>query len=116
MGHLLQGRYKALLVDAESYLLELTRYIHLNPVRAGMVRDPAEYWWSSHRAYLGTETIAWLSTEWVLSQFGMQLSVARRGYKEFVREGVGEEHREEFYQGRADTRMLGDDQFVEGVL
>jgi len=116
MGHLFQGRYKALLVDADSYLLELTRYIHLNPVRAGMVRDPAEYRWSSHRAYLGTETIPWLTTDWVLSQFGMQLSVSRRGYKEFVSEGVGEGHREDFYQGREDPRVLGDDQFVEGVL
>jgi len=116
MGHLFQGRYKALLVDADSYLLELTRYIHLNPVRAGMVRDPAEYRWSSHRAYLGTETIPWLTTDWVLSQFGMQLSVSRRGYKEFVSEGVGEGHREDFYQGREDPRVLGDDQFVEDVL
>ena len=64
-GHLFQGRYKAVLVDADTYLLELTRYIHLNPVRSGIVRIPEDYPWSGHRAYLGLETIPWLTTEWV---------------------------------------------------
>ena len=56
-GHLFQGRYKAVLVDGDSYLLELIRYIHLNPVRAGMVTDPEEYLLSGHRAYLGIENL-----------------------------------------------------------
>jgi putative transposase len=56
-GHLFQGRYKAVLVDADSYLDALVRYIHLNPVRAGMVKEPEEYRWSGHRAYLGLEKI-----------------------------------------------------------
>jgi REP element-mobilizing transposase RayT len=77
-GHLFQGRYKAVLIDADTYLQELTRYIHLNPVRAGMVRETEKYPWSSYRAYLGLETIPWLSTDWVLSQFSKRLSVARR--------------------------------------
>ena len=68
-GHLFQGRYKAVLVDADSYLEELTRYIHLNPVRAGIVKEPEDYPWSGHRAYLGLEMIPWLTTDWVLSQF-----------------------------------------------
>ena len=59
------GRYKAVLVDADTYLLELNRYIHLNPVRSGIVRIPEDYPWSGHRAYLGLETIPWLTTEWV---------------------------------------------------
>ena len=54
VGHLFQGRYKALLIDADSYLLELVRYIHNNPVRAGMVKTAEEYPWSSHHAYLGS--------------------------------------------------------------
>jgi putative transposase len=66
MGHLFQGRYRALLVDANSYLLELVRYIHLNPVRAGLVDEPSAYPWSGQRAYLGEEVLPWLTTEWVL--------------------------------------------------
>ena len=57
MGHLFQGRYQAVLVERDSYLLELVRYIHLNPVRTGMVKAPRDYPWSGHRAYLGEEVI-----------------------------------------------------------
>ncbi len=59
-GHLFQGRYKAVLVDADEYLLELVRYLHLNPVRAGITTDPLEFPWSSHRAYCGRENVPWL--------------------------------------------------------
>lgn len=52
------------MIDAENYLLELVRYIHLNPVRAGIVGDSEDYRWSSHRAYLGKEVLHWLSTYW----------------------------------------------------
>lgn len=69
-GHLFQGRYKAVLIDADEYLLELVRYIHLNPVRAAMAKDPFDYQWSSHRAYCGKETIPWLCTVSTLSTFG----------------------------------------------
>ena len=65
-AHLFQGRYKAILVDGQSYLLELVRYIYLNPVRAGLVKDPRDYHWSGHRAYLGDEPIPWLTTDWIL--------------------------------------------------
>jgi REP element-mobilizing transposase RayT len=68
-GHLFQGRYKAILLDADAYLLELLRYIHLNPVRAGIMKLPEGYAWSSHRAYLGQEKIPWLTTDWTLAQF-----------------------------------------------
>ncbi len=57
MGHLFQGRYKAILVDRDNYLLELVRYVHLNPVQARLVRAPAAYRWSGHRAYLGKESL-----------------------------------------------------------
>jgi REP element-mobilizing transposase RayT len=62
-GHLFKGRYKAVLVDADSYLNALTRYIRLNPVCARMVKDPKDYLWSGHRAYLGLDKIPWLTTE-----------------------------------------------------
>ena len=78
IGHLFQGRFKALLVDADSYLLELVRYIHLNPVRAKLVADPADYRWSGHLAYLGKTHKEWLTTDWVLSQFAPASGAAER--------------------------------------
>jgi len=108
-GHLFQGRYKAVLIDANSYLLELTRYIHLSPVRSGMVRRPEDDSWSGHRAYLGLETILWLTTDWVLSLFSKRLSLARRAYTRFVHDGKHGAHQEEYHKGtEIDSRILGD--------
>jgi len=115
-GHLFQGRYKAVLVDADSYLLELVRYIHLNPVRAGLAKDPVEYPWSSHRAYLGLEELPWVHTEWVLSQFAKRLVTCRKRYTIFIQKGITEGHREEFHQGSEDSRILGDDDYLNRVL
>jgi len=115
VGHLFQGRYKAIVVDADAYLAELVRYIHLNPVRAKLVKDPEKYLWSGHRAYMGHETLFWLTTEWVLSQFGRRLKSARAQYGEFVQYGRKEGHRQEFHEGTSGGRILGDDSFVEGV-
>ncbi len=116
-GHLFQGRYKAVLVDADSYMLELVRYIHLNPVRAGLVPDPSEYPWSSHRAYLGLETLPWLEVDWVLSQFAKRLETCRKRYAAFVQDAIAEGHRQEFHHGGGDdSRILGDDSYVNQVL
>jgi len=116
-GHLFQGRYKAVLLDADVYLKELVRYIHLNPVRAGIVNEPQDYGWSGHGAYLGLETIPWLTTDWVLSQFSKKLSLARKGYKSFVHEGKKGSHQEEYHKGtEIDSRILGDDDFIDRVL
>lgn len=116
-GHLFQGRYKAVLVDADAYLMQLAGYIHLNPVRAGMVRAASDYPWSSHRAYLGRETVPWLSTGPVLAQFASDLSEARRLFGAFVDERREEGRREEFHRGAGgDSRVLGADAFVETVL
>lgn len=116
-GHLFQGRYKAVLVDADSYLLELGAYIHLNPVRASMVATPETYPWSSHRAYLGNELIPWLNTDYILSQFSETLSNARRQFVEFVAERSKDGHQDEFYGiGGMDNRVMGEDLFVENVL
>lgn len=116
-GHLFQGRYKAILVDREAYLSELVRYIHLNPVRAGLARKPEAYRWSGHRAYLGREALPWLTTEWVLGRFGKRVITARTRYAAFVAEGVRHGHREEFHRGtKEDSRVLADDRFLERVL
>ena len=115
-GHLFQGRFKAILVDADSYLLELVRYIHLNPVRVGMVAGPDDYPWSSHRAYLGLETLPWLTTNWLLEQFGATSATAMKRYRAFVRDGVNEERRPEFHGAGTDSRLLGDDSFMDRCL
>jgi len=91
------------------------RYIHLNPVRAKIVKDPEKYLWGGHRVYMGQETLPWLTTEWVLSQFGRRLKNARAQYSEFVQYGRKEGHRQEFHEGTSGGRILGDDSFVEGV-
>ena len=89
-GHVLQGRYKAILVQKESYLLELSRYIVLNPVRGGMVAEPEDWPWSSYNAALGrTNRPDWLNVEWVLSQFGQTSVASSQAYQRFVHEGKG---------------------------
>lgn len=115
-GHLFQGRYKAVLVDGDSYLLELIRYIHLNPVRAGMVKEPEDYPWSSHRAYLGKETLPCLTINALLNHFGGFQTSARENYKRFVFDGLDEDHRPEFYGAVEDSRLLGNDSFMEKCL
>jgi hypothetical protein len=115
-GHLFQGRYKALLIDANNYLLELVRYIHLNPVRAGMIESPETYPWSGHRAYLGLETLLWLTTDWVYGQFAQATDQARRRYQQFVEDGLIEGYRTDFHRGSFEGRALGDDRFIEEAL
>ena len=115
VGHLFQGRYKAILVDADAYLVELVRYIHLNPVRAKLVKTPEAYPWSGHRAYMGHEKLPWITTDWVLSQFSQRLKTARTRYGKFVQHGQDEGHRQEFHSGTSEGRILGDDTFVDRV-
>jgi len=86
VGHLFQGRYKAILVDKESYLLELSRYVHLNPWRLKKSQDPFRYGWSSLKAYVGALAVpSWLTVEEVLGEFGRK---GKRGYGEFIIEGM----------------------------
>jgi len=90
-GHLLQGRYKAILVEKDSHLLELVRYVALNPVRAGMARSCKDWRWSSYRATAGLEPApSFLTTEWILAQFAESPSRARKAYRQFVSDGRGE--------------------------
>ncbi len=88
VGHLFQGRYKAIVVEKEAYLLELCRYVVLNPVRAKMVTQPRAWKWSSYRATAGVdEAPPWLTVEWVLGQFARTRERAHREYVQFVAEG-----------------------------
>lgn len=90
VDHVFQGRYKAILVEKHNYLLELARYVVLNPVRAGMVSDVGGWAWSSYPAMLGQTTLPpWLQTDWLLGQFGRQRNHAIAGYIDFVRAGIG---------------------------
>jgi REP element-mobilizing transposase RayT len=114
VGHLFQGRYKALLVQADTYAAELSRYIHLNPVRAKMVPSPEEYQWSSCRQYLeGTEP-SWLSTRLVLGYFGTEDEDRRRNYRDYLFEAIGKESRDPLADSVAST-ILGTDDFVRDI-
>lgn len=114
VGHVFQGRYKGILVERESHLLELARYVVLNPLRAGMVRTPAEYRWSSYAGTAGlTRPADWLEVDWTLAHFGSRRSTARRRFREFVAEGRGAQYRPwEELRGRI---ALGGDEFVESL-
>jgi len=141
VGHLVQNRYRSTLVDEESYLLELVRYIHLNPLRAGVVRDLAalgRYPWSGHSAILGHVDRPWQASADVLGRFGASRRTAGRRYRDFVAAGVAKGRRPEFQGGglrrraggwtevaalrrgrehwSADERVLGSGAFVEAVL
>jgi REP element-mobilizing transposase RayT len=88
VGHVFQGRFKAIIVQRESYLMELARYVVLNPVRAGMVSYPGEWVWSSYRATAGLcAAPPWLTTDWILGVFSIQRGEAIKRYNAFVVEG-----------------------------
>jgi putative transposase len=115
VGHLLQGRHKAILCQSERYLSELVRYIHLNPVRAGMVNQPEDYQYSSHRAYLGMEPAGMVDVDPVLRHFGASKEVARARYRKFVAAGIKQGHCEEFYDAE-EGRILGSEEFIDATI
>jgi putative transposase len=140
-GHLFQNRYKSIICEEEPYLLELTRYIHLNPLRSGLVEDLEalrDYPWSGHAVLLGRRLHPWQETETVLAQFGRRKGSARTNYEAFVREGAARGRRPELVGGglirsaggwsavlsirhkgnrlAADARILGGGDFVESLL
>ena len=113
VGHLFQGRYKAILVERDSYLLELARYIVLNPVRAKMAGTPEDYLWSSYRSTLGMEPApAGLTTSWVLGQFAKTKPVARKRYAAFVHDGAGQPSPWDRVKGQV---LLGSEAFIESM-
>ncbi|MFH0784056.1 MAG: transposase, partial [Pseudomonadota bacterium] len=114
-GHLFQGRYKAILVEADQYAAELSRYIHLNPVRAGIVDTPERYLWSSYRSYIGQNTPpAWLKTEFILGYFDGKTAGAKNEYKDFVEERLTSEYDSPLLATVAST-LLGNVEFVRDV-
>jgi len=111
-GHLFQGRYKAILVDKDQYLLELARYVVLNPVRAkGMIRSIEDWPWSNYLAFIGrAEVKEWLTPDWVLSQLGINRAFAIENYRRFVLGGVGQKI--DIWSGLNGQIFLGNEAFV----
>lgn len=110
-GHLFQGRYKAILVQKETYLLELTRYVVLNPLRANMVESLEDWRWSSYPFVTGQEEPPpWLDTEWLLGQFASQRGEALQSYRQFLMAGKGLPNPLEKTRHQL---LLGDDAFAE---
>jgi putative transposase len=114
VGHLFQGRYKAILCDKDAYLLELVRYIHLNPMRARIAKRPEDYAWTGHLSYLGKGRKGLIDEGFVLDQFGGSRSMARRRYRQFVWEGISEGHEEKYYRVK-DQLYLGEDGFIDQI-
>jgi putative transposase len=140
-GHLFQNRYKSILCEEDPYLLELTRYIHLNPLRARMVKDLRElrfYPWAGHSVIMGKQERGWQDVGAVLGYFGRRKKKAMAGYEEYVREGIEKGRRPELVGGGlrrslggwsevlslrrrgektvSDERILGSGEFIEQLL
>ena len=117
VGHLFQGRYRAILVEREGYLLEIIRYIHLNPVRAELVTDPQDYPDSSHRAYLLLDkTSHGLCVDPALELFGQTPEAAKISYLYFMGQPIEEDRLELLRKGGTEGRILGGDHFVRKAL
>jgi len=111
-GHLFQGRYKAILVDKDSYLLELSRYLHLNPVRAGIVKRPEDYPYSSYRAYKSDQRDSLVTRGLILGVVSPQEAEAQKGYRAYVEGAIGEELEsplKHLYGGM----ILGSERFIQ---
>jgi len=141
VGHLFQNRYKSILCQEDAYMLELVRYIHLNPLRAKIIPDLKfldKYSYSGHAAIMGRKKNDWQDTDYVLKLFNTKLSLARRQYREYVKKGISVGERPDLIGGglvrsaggwdalkglrkikaymKGDERILGDNDFVETVL
>jgi len=111
-GPLLRGRYKSILVEADVYLLRLSRYIHLNPVKAKLVKKSEQFSWSSYQAYLNDNAPHWLNTNYILSYFGDHIPSEK--YKAFVEEGIDNEI-SDFYKNLKNIPILGCEVFIKKV-
>jgi putative transposase len=112
-GHLFERRYHATLVEADSYLLELLRYIHLNPVKAGIAQRAAGYRWSSHHAYAGGVGPGWLTTDFILPMFAPEPGAAHAAYRTFLALELPDDAIDEAKLGQ--TAILGSKEFVARV-
>ncbi len=114
-GHLFQGRFRSVLVEAATYAKELSRYIHLNPVRSGLVERPEQYRWSSYGYFRGeADPGQWLDISVVLRLFGEQVEHARRAYSLFVEEGMGEDIAAKI-KDSIKLGILGSDAFIDRI-
>ena len=114
-GHLFQGRYNAILVEADEYAMELSRYIHLNPVRAGIVKTPEEYKWSSFRYYISNgKAPRWLKRDLILSYFDGKPTSAMKKYRDFVHTLLEKEY-ESPLANLPNSLILGSSQFVSEI-
>jgi len=115
-GPLYQGRYKAILVQQDEYLHHLSRYIHLNPVRAKIVKDPIKYSWSSYKYFASNTTLpTWLQINFILSMFSKTAFKAKKFYKEFVLAGIGRE-KDIIYKNTKKGFILGNSNFAEKII
>lgn len=119
-GHLFERRYRASLVQQDSYLLEVVRYIHLNPVRAHIAASPSDYRWSSHHAYAGQKKPPWLTTNFILGCFGPTIRAARTAYLRFVEASKPPSSLRGLDQLRrispSDEQLIGDDDWKTEML
>jgi REP element-mobilizing transposase RayT len=114
-GHLFQGRYRAILIEGDEYAKELSRYIHLNPVRGGISVEPEEYRWSSCQYYTAAgEAPEWLKRDLILGYFGKKPATARRGYQDFIRSAMDDEYKNPL-AGLSDSFILGSKEFVAKI-
>lgn len=114
VGHLFQGRYKAILCQRDTYLLELVRYIHLNPVRAGLATNPEDYLWSSHLVYIGYLNQNYVKKDLVLKILSGNEPKSDKIYCRFIADVVDKGHQNAFYD-MIDQRLLGSSDFVNEV-
>jgi putative transposase len=115
VGHLFQGRFKAILIEADSYAQAVSRYIHLNPVRAGLIPNPDDYRWSSLGEYAGLRPpLPWLRTDFILSYFGDDIKSSRSSYLDFVRAAAGAVQ-ENPAKNAGPILILGSASFVEEI-
>ncbi len=113
IGHLFQGRYRALLVDADNYLLSVARYIHLNPIEARLEKKLGTYPWSSHLAYIDRKKLDWLDVDYILSLFAKTKSTALKRYMSFMEDSQKGSTSVFGEVNNQDSRILGNDNFAE---
>ncbi|MBI4208924.1 MAG: transposase [Deltaproteobacteria bacterium] len=114
VGHLFQGRYKAILCDKESYLLELVRYVHLNPLRANLTQNLADYPWTTYSVYIGQRQESWIETHLVLSQFSSKIEIARDRFAQFILDGISLNYEDPF-EKIGSQRIQGSSEFNSKV-
>jgi len=113
VGHVYQGRYKAIIVQKEAYLLEVARYIVLNPVRARMVRAAKDWNWSSYRATAGqTDSPSWLDSQWIIAHFAKRRATAIDRYKQFIAEG---KNQPSIWERLRNQIFIGNEDYIEKI-